>query len=278
MKNRFFSSDPNINDINTNGEELKEIELRDWNHFREYVAEEFGRSNTYVFRGHGDRNWKLESTLTRLAKSLFANITPEALDELQLKNFRMRIRGLRGANPQFLDDNELWSLGQHYGLCTPLLDWTESVYIAAYFAFENSESCQSEWRTVYALDRMGLKTNYPNMENEGVAFLEPLHDDNKRITAQAGLFTKIPTGSDIESWMTERGLDNFLVKLHIKNEYRLEIINDLKLMNILGASIYPDLHGASITCNMFVENLSENYEVSMRSLKKLQMLSDLDEE
>lgn len=247
---------------------MKEIELRDWEHFREYVSNKFNGKYGYIFRGQADRNWKLESTLTRLAQRVSEDISPETLETAQLENFRMRIRGLRGNNPQSLDGNGLWSLGQHYGLCTPLLDWTESVYIAAYFAFENSDSCDSNWRTIYALNRLQLIRDYANLKDEGLDFIEPLHDDNKRITAQAGLFTKIPTGSDLESWLAERGLDIYLTKLHIEDDYRLEAINDLQLMNILGASIYPDLHGASITCNMFIETLSENHE-SMKSVRKI---------
>ncbi|WP_182911221.1 FRG domain-containing protein [Pseudoalteromonas gelatinilytica] len=246
---------------------MEEIELRDWEHFREYVAQEFGGKNSYIFRGHADRNWKLESTLTRLAHRVSEDITPKLLESAQLKNFQVRIRGLRGTNPQLLDDNGLWSLGQHYGLCTPLLDWTESVYIASYFAFEHSESCQSGWRTVYALNRVGLMSTYSEMKNEGLDFIEPLYDDNKRITAQAGIFTKIPTGTDLESWLAQRGLERFLIKLHIENYCRLEAINDLKLMNIIGASIYPDLHGASQTCNMYIETLSDNHELE-KSVKE----------
>lgn len=247
---------------------MKEKELRDWEHFREYVSDEFGGKYGYIFRGHADRNWKLESTLTRLAQRVSGDISPKSLETAQLKNFRMRIRGLRGHNPQPLDENGLWSLGQHYGLCTPLLDWTQSIYIAAYFAFEKPDSCDSNWRTIYALNRLQLMRDYPNLKNEGLDFLEPLHDDNKRITAQAGLFTRIPTGSDLESWLVDRGLDRYLTKLHIEDDYRLDVINDLELMNILGASIYPDLHGASITCNMFIETLSENIEL-MKSVRKI---------
>lgn len=90
---------------------MKEIELRDWEHFREYVSEEFGGKIGYIFRGHADREWKLESTLTRLAQRVSGDIKPETLDKIQLKTFRLRIRGLRGPNPQQLDDNGLWSLG-----------------------------------------------------------------------------------------------------------------------------------------------------------------------
>jgi hypothetical protein len=246
---------------------LKELELRDWDHFREYVMEAFSGKHDYVFRGHADRGWKLESTLTRLGQRVTKDTKPESLNQTQLKNFRKRITGLRGSNPQPLDENGLWSLGQHFGLCTPLLDWSESPYIASYFAFENPESCTSNWRTIYALNRHALITEFPDLADEGLEFLEPLHDDNKRITAQAGLFTKVPTGTDLESWLTEKGLEHHLQKLHIENDYRLDVINDLSLMNINGSSIYPDLHGASKMCNMFIETVSENHELKKASNK-----------
>lgn len=241
---------------------MREIELRDWEHYREYVAEEFSGMPIYAFRGHADRTWKLESTLTRLSQRVSKDLKAEFLEKAQLKNFRMRIRGLRGVAPSPLNDNELWSLGQHYGLCTPLLDWTESPYIAAYFAFENADSCAGGWRTIFALNIAKMVRQKEELRSEGFELIEPLQDDNNRIIAQAGLFTKIPTNKDLEAWLKEKGLDHHLTKLHIKDDYRLEAINDLKLMNIVGSSIYPDLHGASMTCNMWIEMLSENHELN----------------
>jgi hypothetical protein len=242
---------------------VQEIELRDWEEFKEFSSRNFGGSSRHIFRGHADRAWKLESTLTRLGKRIASEFPSRNIENLQLKNFRMKIRGLRGSNPQELDDNGLWALGQHYGLCTPLLDWSESIYVSVYFAFENPDSCSSGWRTIYALDKFGVLHQLQDSSKE-IQFLEPLHDDNRRITAQAGLFTKIPTGSDLESWLSENDLSKHLIKLHVENDCRLDVINDLRLMNITGASIYPDLHGASTTCNMFIETLSENYETSKR--------------
>ena len=257
---------------------MEEIELRDWDHFREYVSNKFGGKLGYVFRGHADRKWKLESTLTRLGQRVSGDIKPESLNTAQLTNFRMRIRGLRGANPQPLDENGLWSLGQHYGLCTPLIDWSSSVYIAAYFAFENPDSCSSNWRTIYAFNRAGLISESSALKDLGFEFLEPLHDDNKRITSQAGLFTKVPTGEDLESWLEDIGLKKHLSKLHVENDYRLDAINDLNLMNINSASIYPDLHGASKMCNMFIETLSDNHELQKTIKNYLNDLSTIDTE
>jgi hypothetical protein len=55
----------------------------------------------------------------------------------QLKNFRLSIRG-RVDNGILSDtnDEELWAIGQHHGLATPLLDWSLAPYVALFFAFE----------------------------------------------------------------------------------------------------------------------------------------------
>src|SRR6202011_3028313 len=62
---------------------------------------------------------------------------PGALQKLgdrYLWAFKRAAAGLRGPNPADLEPDQWWSLGRHFGLITPLLDWTESPYIAAFFA------------------------------------------------------------------------------------------------------------------------------------------------
>lgn len=246
---------------------MNEIEIDDWEDFKVKISENFGDKYGYVFRGHGDQDWKLESTLTRLVSRVSKDISSNFIEKEQLKNFQMSIRSLRGKNPSPLDGNELWSLGQHYGLCTPLLDWTYSPYIAAYFAFENADCCASDKRSIFALNKIELLSDRKFIENNGLDFIEPIQDDNNRIVAQAGLFTKIPVKYDLETWLSEKGLDKYLLKFNIENCLRLDAINDLRLMNIVGSTIYPDLHGAAVTCNMRVESMSENYEFKKNMLK-----------
>ncbi|WP_447855692.1 FRG domain-containing protein [Enterobacter sp. WI-ESBL-E8] len=241
---------------------VQEIELGDWVEFRETVGQMFGGVSRYIFRGQSDREWKLESTLTRLVQQISRDFNSHALEEMQKDNFRMRIRGLRGSNPSKLSDEEIWCLGQHYGLCTPLLDWSESPYIAAYFAYEKVNTCSSGWRTIFALDRLNLEKKIQEMDlSDEFKFIQPLQDDNNRIIAQAGLFTKTPTNTDLEAWLIDKELESYLIKLHVEDDYRLDAINDLKLMNIIGSTIYPDLHGASVACNMLIENISDNHEL-----------------
>lgn len=239
---------------------MEEIELSDWNDFKDYIACHFGGKVEYIFRGHADRKWNLESTLTRLVNNISSDMDSTLIENQQLENFRMRIRGLRGRNPAPINDQELWSLGQHYGLSTPLLDWTFSPYIAAYFAFEQSSSCYSGKRSIYALNKLDLSADVMFIKNNEFEFIEPMQDDNNRIVSQAGLFTKTPIGISLEEFLINNNLDKYLIKINIEDNSRLDAINDLQLMNIVGSTIYPDLHGAATTCNMWFETLSSNHD------------------
>jgi hypothetical protein len=108
-------------------------------------------SGDVIFRGHSDQTWKLWSKLERSLVTegtntdgttrLFAKRETKGLAWYDdycaeiLDRFRRFSRGMPGTYAGMPDD-ELWALGRHHGLLTPLLDWTESPYVAAYFAFE----------------------------------------------------------------------------------------------------------------------------------------------
>jgi FRG domain-containing protein len=69
-----------------------------------------------------------------------------------LDAFRRAARGRRGPFPAKLEnENEVWALGQHHGLATPLLDWTESAFVALYFAFAEEATSSTGERAVWAL-------------------------------------------------------------------------------------------------------------------------------
>jgi hypothetical protein len=112
-----------------------EVRLHSFRYFYDFITQKLISYRTYIFRGHRREDWKLESTLDRLMVSSGRPDTPEARRS-HLTRFKYAVRGRRGQNPPRIpSENEWWSLGQHFGLATPLLDWTASPFVAAYFAY-----------------------------------------------------------------------------------------------------------------------------------------------
>lgn len=250
------------------------MQLSSWLYFNDFIHERFADerildSPSYVFRGHRSTAWRLVSTLDRLIGE--SGSDDDRADHL--RRFQQAARGRRGPNPPLLEDeNDWWALGQHFGLATPLLDWTTSPFVAAYFAFiedGQSKPDQTEHRVVFALHEplvaakshqvVGIKTaarkRHPEYRfTSAIEFIRPQSDENPRLINQGGLFTRCPDGDDIESWarrnFTSENDGYILMKILIPNRDREVCLRDLNRMNINHLSLFPDLFGASQYCNL----------------------------
>ncbi|MFO1204723.1 MAG: FRG domain-containing protein [Burkholderiales bacterium] len=113
------------------------IEFESWTEFRSWIDNHRQDIAPVYWRGQKKPEWQLASSFERELtnedappqRSLF-----RARLNQYLETFKQASAGRRGANPATLDDDQWWVLGRHFGLLTPLLDWTDSPYIAAFFA------------------------------------------------------------------------------------------------------------------------------------------------
>lgn len=258
--------------------------LRSWAHFFDFLeAEVFGRptgQKQLIWRGQRCSNWPLNTSLDRLFTGLgILNKTADELEETSLQHlekFQLAARGRRGLNPAQLKENDWWALGQHYGLATPLLDWTYSPFAAAYFAFEDrpaNAANETPHRIVFGLDKFAVEQRSLRLDavaernvRVGAAFsssrppkieiIESMSDENPRLVSQGGLFTRSPIGTPIEDWVAKYfkgSTDTVLLRIEIPDKDRLLCLRTLNRMNINHLSLFPDLSGASRSTNLRLE-------------------------
>ncbi|MBI5891023.1 MAG: FRG domain-containing protein [Nitrosomonadales bacterium] len=269
------------------GNGYAEVKLLSWKYFTDFVYKEMLNYETYVWRGQRCDDWALESTLDRLVnKAKVAKTKRHGFVKSHLEQFQYAVRGRRGMHPPLIEDeNEWWALGQHHGLATPLLDWTTSPFVAAYFAFIGEGEIQTRHRAIFALHRPTVerlvreKVKAKEEENKrdkedkkpmnalaallmdapvrpDVEFIRPFSDENMRLVNQGGLFTRAPRDKPLDIWIQENPDGNVgytLIKIILPDVDRAECLKMLNRMNINHLTLFPDLYGASKFCNLFGE-------------------------
>lgn len=275
--------------------------IENWRELAELLESPFFNKpkTQYVFRGHRRYDWSLLPTLGRVPAN---GIVTKSLADQQLLLFRRAVRG-RLTDNSLLDvsddpdkdkntNDELWSVGQHHGLMTPLLDWTYSPYVALFFAFAREDKKGEDdnpYRAIYVLNKTFVADD---VKCPDIRVMEPRRDDHGRLVNQAGLFTFSPTDSTIENKLIEvlsenedigkdllnaveehdefvpegkeneaEVLANYICKIYIRNEDREGCLRALRKMNVHHASLFPDLLGASDYCNLLVEEQYRETEI-----------------
>jgi hypothetical protein len=240
--------------------------------------------NQVLYRGHAKSDWRLWSPLDRRlvnwvrgpegefeywsARKVYGLGWYDKLCSQILEHFKQACRGIPGAD-HGTNDDEYWALGRHFGLLTPLLDWTLSPYVAAFFAFVERLQYMEHGNHGYILKgnegsvRIWAITMWDQIEIPGefeIVRASPRAAARQR--AQSGLFTRLRSEEYLElaPYFVSRNLADHLVAYDIPIDAASHAMRDLQLMNITPATLYPDLYGAAWQANI------DNAEVHYASL------------
>jgi hypothetical protein len=258
------------------GAGVKVVQLSSWKYFADYIYQIFSNTRDYIFRGHRKENWSLTPTLYRDLGEEWTRDNIIKITNGHFDRFHLATRGrIKTSFSEFDDwENELWALGQHQGLKTPLLDWTKSPFVAAYFAFLVNRPDKTDNRVVFAFSKMVIEEMSHwianNLDNLGLKrvetlkIFEPESNENPNLVNQDGLFTIGREIQEIQSWVKSfylKWIENnplpnkktALFKILIPDKDRIGFLKSLNQMNINHLTLFPNLYGASKYCNFELE-------------------------
>ena len=221
----------------------------------------------WLFRGQRDASWDLKTSIERAGRG--DTFMLPATEQRIIHDFKRKGHQFLKDPPQHQDDFGWAATIQHYGGPTRLLDFTRSIYVAAFFALESASGecaiwCVEEFALHDALEvRAGLKfsTSMPHWElahkltalangfftrNSNDAFViavEPfrLH---RRLTLQQGLFL-CPSAVDLpfmQSLAGTLGLApdvSYSPEPYAQNVHSAQLLNSAKMIKLVLA---PEMH------------------------------------
>jgi len=242
---------------------MKDRNLNNWEEFRPLVDEIRAKyGNNVLFRGQSNAKWTLQTTLERCRENSFSvdsyvhhaylcvneieSFTGKKWDIPSWSDIQYAIEEHSGQFDVHLPVYDYLVYLRHYGFPSPFLDWTESPFIAAYFAYCEKQNADRIAMYAYIERPAGEKS-----WRGGVPFItlmEPYVTTNTRHFSQKARYT-IATQFDKkhkshifhqheDAFAVTNTIQDVLIKITIPSKERQKALYELSDYNINAFTLF----------------------------------------
>jgi FRG domain len=223
-------------------------QVMNWNEFKNYVADL--NSRRFLFRGQ-NRGWRLRTAFHRTRRADLQRFLNEDIQTLH-KHLSARTKHI--FNLEIPNENGAFlNLLQHHGYPTPLLDWSYSPYVAAFFAYRNISNQEAasanENVRIYVFDQLQWREDFSQLYHLSPASLhlsigEFIAIENERLIPQQAAST-VTNIDDVETYVltTQTAEKQYLKAIDLPIKEVQKVNQELGFMGITAGSLFPGLDG-----------------------------------
>lgn len=233
-------------DTTTHSELHSEADLSTWDQFRQWAIDQSPRE--YVFRGQR-KPFKLVSSFHRTWRNDLRSWINDDVNVLfgavaEKLNYPLQVGNLR-------HNAAIWSILQHHGYPTPMLDWSFSPFVAAYFAFQDAHVYDDSAPRIFMFNQAKWSAKYGRMEfivdaaPNQLVVVESMSVANPRHNPQQAI-TTVTNVADVEAFIRQKEQEDgekYLTVCDLPMSNRPQIMRELELMGITYGSLFPGLDG-----------------------------------
>lgn len=215
-----------------------------WSQFKEFTLKQ---NDGLIYRGQA-RHWRLQTSFHRTGHADIIDYLDNKVPQLEhhINSYSEHIYNRN-------DDHSLGALlnlAQHHGYPTPLLDWTRSPYVAAFFAFNNRGALKKNGHaTIFIFDEeewagISGKVAQLRVPSPVVKAVELPGFGNARALPQQAV-TMYSNIDDIETIIieNEKTEGQYLRAVSIPASEANRVMRDLGMMGLSWGSLFPGLDG-----------------------------------
>lgn len=165
------------------------IEINSIEEYLQFIKDFYEKSGGELwYRGHWSDEWELKPNLYRNAKMITNGKGQMSILKYNFVDFKSEFLKLKNEiikNKLFdisgLNNFQIMFIAQHYGLLTPILDWTTDPLVALFFALDGDTHNDGEFPVIYIMNP-GFCNEWSCIGyNDGSRITEPLCIDNDSI-------------------------------------------------------------------------------------------------